>query len=192
MSTSIARTTFALLFSLALISPAVAESSGRNFFESYKISAEDVLEVAVWKEEDLQRTVVVRPDGGITMPLIGSVQAAGLTTDELQSLLAEKIDTYVPDPVVTVSVTEIRGFKIYIVGEVSSPGEFLLGRYVDVLQALTMAGGLTPFANKSDIKILRREIGGEKIFRFNYNEVLKGKRLEQNIRLEPGDTIIAP
>ena len=167
------------------------DSVDQNFLKTYKISSEDLLEVSVWKEPDLQRTVVVRPDGGITMPLVGSVQAAGLTTEELQAVLTEKIDRYIPDPVVTVSVQEIRGFKIYLSGEVNQPGEYLVGRYVDVLQALTMAGGLTPFADKSNVQIRRRVNNVEQIFEFNYNEVQKGKALSQNIILQPGDTIIA-
>ena len=136
----------------------------------------------------IERTVTVRPDGGITMPLIGEVQAAGMTAAQLQSVLIEKLDEFIPNPELTVSVVEIRGFKIYVTGEVANPGEFQLGGYIDVLQAITKAGGLTPFANKSDIRILR----GGQVFRFNYSAVLRGKRLEQNIRLEPGDTIVVP
>ena len=179
---------------LSVLSPLVGaeEVAGAAFSNDYKISSEDILEISVWKEEDLQRTVTVRPDGGITMPLIGSVHAAGLTTEELQQVLTTKIDAYIPDPVVTVSVAEVRGFKIYVSGEVANPGEYLIGRYVDVLQAITMAGGLTPFAKRSDIRILRREEGKEAMFYFNYNQVQKGKRLEQNILLQPGDTVIAP
>lgn len=169
--------------------PAVAAEEAIG---AYRINAEDLLEVSVWKEEDLQKTVIVRPDGGITLPLIGNVQAAGKTTQELQETLTSKLDEFIPDPVVTVSVAEIRGYKIYITGEVANPGQYLIGSYVDVLQALTMAGGITPFADRSDIRILRRIGSAESIHRFNYNQVQKGRRLEQNIVLRAGDTIIVP
>ena len=175
---------FALLFSV----PVTVQGAT----EAYRINSEDLLEISVWKEEDLQKTVAVRPDGGITLPLIGNVQAAGMTTEELQQALTEKLDEYIPDPVVTVSVAEIRGYKIYITGEVQNPGEYLMGTYIDVLQALTLAGGVTPFADKNDIRILRRNGASESILKFDYNQVQKGRKLEQNIILKAGDTIIVP
>lgn len=182
-------TLVALIIGMGGWSTAAAAEPASN---AYRINAEDLLEVSVWKEEDLQKTVAVRPDGGITLPLIGNVQAAGKTTVELQKILTTRLDEYIPDPVVTVSVAEIRGYKIYVTGEVANPGTYLMGSYVDVLQALTMAGGVTPFADRSSIRILRRSGASESIHRFNYNQVQKGRRLEQNIVLEAGDTIIVP
>ena len=160
--------------------------------QEYRINPEDVLEISVWKEEDLQKTVTVRPDGGITLPLVGNQQAAGKTTSELQADLTEAIDEFIPDPVVTVSVAEIRGYKVYITGQVTQPGEYLMGSYIDVLQALTMAGGVTAFADQNDIRIIRRQGGRTETLKFNYAQVQKGRNLEQNIVLKAGDTIVVP
>lgn len=158
----------------------------------YKISPEDLLEVSVWKEEDLQREVVVRPDGGISFPLVGDIQAAGKTTAELEAEVTEGIQTYVPDAVVTVSVLEVRGMRIYVSGKVRNPGQFVVGRYIDVLQAITLAGGLTPFADQKDIHVIRRTEDGEKVFDFNYNDVQRGRSLNQNIQLQSDDIVVVP
>ena len=159
---------------------------------TYKIEPEDVIEIYVWKEEELQREVVVRPDGGVSFPLVGTVHAAGKTTSELETSLTAKLSEYIPDAVVSVSVKELNGLRIYVDGKVKNPGEFQLGRYVDVLQALSLAGGLTPFADGSDIRILRRIDGKEVMYRFNYGQVQRGKKLEQNIVLQPNDVVLVP
>ena len=159
---------------------------------TYKIEPEDVLEIHVWKEEELQKEVVVRPDGGVSFPLVGTVHAAGKTTSELESALVKQLSEYIPDVVVTVAVKELNGLRIYVNGKVKNPGEYELGRYVDVLQALSLAGGLTPFADGNDIRILRREEGREVMFRFNYGQVQKGRKLEQNIVLQPNDIVLVP
>jgi len=167
-------------------------TEGFTTSEVYYISPEDVISIGVWREEDLTRTLTVRPDGGITFPLIGDVQAAGLTTDQLQDLVRGKLVEYVPEAIVSVSVVSATGLKVFVSGKVARPGQFLVGRYVDVLQAITLAGGLTPFASSKNIRVLRRTDQGDKIFYFNYNEVARGKNLEQNIVLRPGDTVIVP
>ena len=159
---------------------------------TYKIEPEDVLEIHVWKEEELQKEVVVRPDGGVSFPLVGTVHAAGKTTSELESALVKQLSEYIRDVVVTVAVKELNGLRIYVNGKVKNPGEYELGRYVDVLQALSLAGGLTPFADGNDIRILRREEGREVMFRFNYGQVQKGRKLEQNIVLQPNDIVLVP
>ncbi len=158
----------------------------------YRISPEDVLEISVWGEEDLQRQVIVRPDGGVSFPLAGNVQAAGKTTEELEAAITERLQTYIPDAVVTASVQELNGLRIYVSGNVASPGQYTVGRYVDVLQAITLAGGLTPFADASDIRILRREDGREQVYHFNYRDVQRGRNLEQNILLQPDDVVMVP
>lgn len=158
----------------------------------YRISAEDLLEISVWKEEDLQKEVIVRPDGGVSFPLAGDVQAAGLTTTELERSIGERLESFIPEAVVTVSVLELRGLRIYVSGNVTSPGQYTVGRYVDVLQAITLAGGLTPFADKNSIRVIRRENGRERVFKFNYGQVQKGTKLEQNILLQPDDVVIVP
>ncbi len=160
--------------------------------DAYRISPEDVLQISVWREEDLDRSVIVRPDGGISFPLAGDIQAAGLTTSELEQLITERLVRFIPDAVVTVAVTELRGMRIYVTGKVASPGQFEVGRYVDVLQALTLAGGLTPFAQAGAIKVLRRENGREVVYQFDYNEVKDGRNLRQNIRLKSDDVVVVP
>jgi polysaccharide export outer membrane protein len=158
----------------------------------YEIGPEDVLGISVWKEQDLQREVLVRPDGWITFPLVGNLKAAGRTAYELEQEIRLKLRKFIPDPVVTVSVLKIQGLKIFVLGRVGKPGEYMVGRYVDVLQALTLAGGLTPFAKESQIKIVRKQDNKEVVIPFDYSEVKHGRQLNQNIKLKSGDTIIVP
>lgn len=183
------------LLALALLAPAAgvyAEAAPMAPPPDYRISAEDVLDISVWKEPDLQRQVIVRPDGGISFPLVGDVPAAGKTPAELQGALRERLETFIPDAVVTVSVVELRGLRIYVTGKVRNPGQFLVGRYVDVLQAITLAGGFTPFANSRNVHIIRREEGREVVYEFDYNEVERGHNLAQNIRLQADDVVVVP
>jgi polysaccharide export outer membrane protein len=160
--------------------------------EEYRIGPEDVLEISVWKEEDLQREVLVRPDGKISFPLAGDIKAAGHTPEEIQQLITQKIQRYIPEPVVTVTVKQIGGNKIYVIGQVQQPGAYVVGRYMDVMQALTMAGGLTEFAKEGHIRVLRRKGGEEIVMPFEYDDVKKGRKLEQNIILKGGDTVVVP
>jgi polysaccharide export outer membrane protein len=158
----------------------------------YQIGPEDVLEISVWREDSLQRDVLVRPDGGISFPLVGDVQAAGKTPEELQAVITERLQRYIPEPVVTVTAKEVAGYRIYVLGQVNNPGQFVVGRYVDVLQALTLAGGLTPYASENNIKILRRENGDEVVFPFNYSAVKRGQNLDRNILLKSDDVVVVP
>lgn len=160
--------------------------------DAYVLQPGDILQIDVWKEKDLMRQVKIRPDGGINFPLAGDVAAAGRTVEQLRNDLKEKLAKYVPDPVVTVAVMEGVGNKIYIIGKVNKPGEYVASRNMDVMQALTMAGGLSPYASENNIKILRRVNGEQKTFRFKYSRVEKGEDLEQNIILQGGDTIVVP
>lgn len=178
---------FAMNVSLAQGKSAAVDRGG-----DYEIGPEDVLEISVWKEEDLQREVLVRPDGWLTFPLIGNIQAAGRTAQQLDQDITSRLKKYIPDPVVTVTVKKIQGLKVFVIGKVGKPGEYNVGRYVDVLQALTLAGGLTPFADEDSIKILRKKDGKETVMLFDYGDVKKGKRLEQNILLRSGDVIVVP
>ena len=158
----------------------------------YQIGPEDVVGISVWKEEDLKKEVLVRPDGAISFPLIGELQAAGKTTAQLQEEITKKLEKFIPDPVVSVSLLRVAGNKIFVIGKVSKPGEYPAGRYIDVMQLLSMAGGLTPFAAENDIKILRKENGKDVVFPFRYSSVRKGEDLEQNIRLKGGDVVVVP
>ena len=159
---------------------------------SYKIGPGDVLSISVWKEEGMQLEVLVRPDGGITFPLAGEINAGGLTTKALSDELVKKLEKYIPHPSVTVSVLKSVSNKIYVIGKVNRPGEFTATGYMDVLQALTMAGGLTPYADSDEIKIIRRTKTGTKMKIFDYDEVISGERLDMNIILEAGDTVVVP
>lgn len=158
----------------------------------YLIGPGDLLKISVWKEEDMQLDVLVRPDGGITFPLAGEIIAGGLTTKELSDALVKKLKRYIPHPSITVSVLDSRSNKIYVIGKVNRPGEFVATGYMDVLQALTLAGGLTPYAESDEIKIIRRTETGTKMKLFDYDEVISGERLDMNIILKAGDTVVVP
>jgi polysaccharide export outer membrane protein len=160
--------------------------------DSYRIQAGDLLFISVWKEQELQSEVLVRPDGGISFPLAGDLSAAGTSIEQLRATLIERLGKYIPDPVVTVAVKQIGGNKIFVVGKVNRPGDFPLNRPIDVMQALGLAGGTTAFADLSDIQILRRRDGKQQAIKFRYNDVEKGKALEQNVLLESGDTVVVP
>jgi len=167
--------------------PASAEAVGAPVDPNkYLIGPEDVLFVKVWRENDFTLPVAVRPDGKITMPLVGEVQAAGQTPLQLTKTITELLTKFVNNPEVTVFVTDVRSKKYYIIGEVNRAGSFPLVTPTTVLEALVNAGGFREFANTKKIKILR----GSKVFNFNYNEVTNAKHLEQNIYLENGDKII--
>lgn len=160
--------------------------------DSYIVQPGDILTISVWKEKDLQGDVAVRPDGGLNFPLAGDIMASGKTVEQIQKDLAAKLTKYVPDPVVTVAVKQSAGYKIYVVGKVNRPGEFPANRDIDVMQALSMAGGLTPYASENKIRILRRENGVLRSIPFKYSRVEKGQSLEQNIILRGGDVVVVP
>lgn len=158
----------------------------------YLIQPGDVLQISVWKETDLQAEVLVRPDGGLSFPLAGDLHAEGLSIPQLTKVLVERIQKFIPDPVVTVATKTIGGNHIYVVGKVNRPGDYAFSRPIDVMQALAMAGGATPFASLSDIRILRREGDRQIAIRFNYNRIEDGKSLAENIVLRSGDTVVVP
>ena len=159
---------------------------------AYHLSAGDLLEVSVWGDEDLQREVIIRPDGMISFPLIGDVQAAGKSVNSLKTELEQKINKYVPDVPVTVILKTINYPRVYIVGKVEAPSAYIMEGRTTVVQALAMAGGLTTFASKNDISVLRQTTNGQRVFSFKYGDIENGESLEQNIVLESGDTIIVP
>jgi polysaccharide export outer membrane protein len=154
----------------------------------YLIGAEDVLRIEVWREPDLSGVVGVRPDGKITRPLIGEIQASGITPMQLTKDLIEKLGVYINRPDVTVIVQEVRSKRYYVDGLVTRPGEFPLVTQTKVFEAISKAGGFQEWANKKNIKIIRD--GGKEILKFNYNDVTSGKHMEQNIELQNGDHII--
>jgi polysaccharide export outer membrane protein len=158
----------------------------------YRLGAEDVMLISVWKDEQLTREVVVRPDGMFSFPLVGDSQAQDRTVEEIRVDLVKRLTKYIPNPNVSVSVTKVLSYKIYVVGRVNKPGEYLIGHYTDVLQALSLAGGLTPVAAENDIKVIRRIKGEKEIFPFRYGDMRKGNDLEQNILLQRGDVVMVP
>ena len=200
MSRTTARTnstvTAAMLFLLtglgllAMNSAAAQESNGR--LEPYTINPGDLLEISVWKEPDLQREVLIRPDGAFSFPLSGDIVAIGRTVEAIRQELTARLESLIPDLVVTVTVAEINGNKIYVIGQVNTPGQFVVNPRVDVIQALSIAGGMTPFAELNGIKILRRRDGKQTILPFRYNDIVKGQNLEQNVLLEVGDVVLVP
>lgn len=158
----------------------------------YHVQPGDVLSVSVWKEQDLSLEVLVRPDGGVSFPLVGDVAASGKSIAALREEFTERLKRYIPSPVVTVAAKTIGGNHVYVIGKVQRPGEYPFSRPVDVMQALSLAGGTTPFAALNDIVILRRQNGALTALPFHYAEVEHGKRLAQNILLESGDTVVVP
>jgi polysaccharide export outer membrane protein len=157
---------------------------------NYVIGAQDVLDISVWKEEQLTKTVPVRPDGKISMPLLNDVQAAGLTPTQLATQITESLKKFVTDPQVTVIVREINSQRVYLLGEVTRAGAYPLLPNMTVLQALSSAGGFTQFANLKKIYVLRVENGKQEKFPFNYKHALESP--DQNILLKAGDTIVVP
>jgi polysaccharide export outer membrane protein len=180
----------ALLTFLSLQVTRAEEISSTNSI--YKIQPGDLLEVSVWKEEDLVKQVLVRPDGGMSFPLAGDIQAAGKSVPELQELITERLTKYIPDPVVTVATIRLDGNKVYVIGKVARPGEFPANRYMDIVQALSVAGGMTPYAADNKISVLRRENGKQRSIPFRYGDIEKGEDLEQNIILQSGDVVVVP
>lgn len=185
----------AATLALATLTVAVCQSaySQESAIAAYTINPGDVLSVTVWKEEDLQRQVLVRPDGAFSFPLAGEIQATGQSVGDVRELLVARLSEYIPDPVVTVATESIQGNRVYVIGQVQRPGEFIASTRIDVVQALSIAGGFTPFAQKNDVLILRRGANGVlQNIPFRYNEVEKGRNLEQNLILQPGDVVIVP
>ena len=177
---------------VASIVPSVPPSPLETESTDYILGAEDLIEVLVWKNADLSRTVFVRPDGKISLPLIGDVQAAGLTPTELRDSIKVLLRRYKKTPEVSVIVREINSFSIFLVGEVARPGKIQLRSDTTLLQAIVLAGGFTEFADVKRIVVLRRENGQERRFRINYNDIIDGKGNGNNLLLKRGDTILVP
>ena len=170
-----------------------AAATGAEFMRPpYTVNPGDRLSISVWKEEDLQRIVMVRPDGVFSFPLAGEIQAEGRSIEQIQQALIERLHKYIPDPVVSIAVEEVGGNRVFVIGQVIRAGQYVVGAQLDVMQALSLSGGMTPFANLDKIKILRRIDGKLIAIPFDYRDIEKGKRLNQNILLEPGDVVVVP
>lgn len=173
--------------------PALAsEANVTPAAELYRVQPGDVLQISVWKEEDLKGEVLVQPDGGLSFPLAGEMMASGKSIAQLRAEIASKLEHYLPKPVVTVALKQIGGNHIYVLGKVARPGEYPFSKPVDVMQALSLAGGTAPFAAVNDIVVLRRINDEQVAIRFHYADVERGRELEQNIVLKSGDTVVVP
>lgn len=158
----------------------------------YRLQPGDTIEVSVWKEVDLQRVLIVRPDGKFSMALVGEMQAAGRTADDIRKEVEKRLQVFIPEPVVTVTVQEVGGNRIYLIGQVRKPGAIVMNPRLNVMQALSLAEGGTPFAKLDDIVIIRGTGNEQRVIRFKYSRVAQGEDLNQNILLESGDVVIVP
>ena len=172
--------------------PLAAAEAATNL--QYQLQPGDIVTISVWKEHDLEAEVMIRPDGGLSFALAGEVDAAGHSVGEVRDIIAERLKRFVPDPVVTVAVKAIGGNHVYVIGKVLRPGEYPFSRPLDVMQALSLAGGATPYAQVNEIVILRRDNQkkGQHVLRFRYGDIARGKGLEQNVVLDSGDTVVVP
>ena len=172
--------------------PAMAAAGEAPRKDDYLIGPGDVLDISVWKDEALTRTCVVRPDGMISFPLLGELRAADRAPSELREEIQKKLSRYVPDAILSLEVRQVNSLVVYVIGKVNAPGRFVMNSNIEVLQALAAAGGVTPYAKQNRIKIFRNGEDETTIYPFEYDEVLSGRRLEQNIRLKRGDVVVVP
>lgn len=158
----------------------------------YQLRQGDTVLISVWREDALQKQVVVLPDGSITFPLIGRVEVAGLGTPEVERRITAKLKEYLPDPVVTVVIAGIDGNRAYVIGKVMHPGSLIISGPTTVLQAISLVGGFDKFADEGGIKVIRSKSDGQEIFPVHYKEIISGKNMSTNILLKAGDTIVVP
>ena len=177
---------------VAGLSLAFSSTTSAQQLNDYTLNAGDKLDIDVWKEPDLQKTIIVQPDGKFSFPLAGEFIATGKTVPQLKAEITARLKTYMPEPVVTVTVTEIDGNKVYVIGQVQKPGAYTMNPQVNVLQALSLAAGATPYASLNDIIVVRTTKTGQKTIPFRYGDVSKGRNLDQNILLESGDVVVVP
>ena len=175
------------------VGPNTAKKDSSSSTNNYLLSPGDIIEISVWKEEGMQKEQTpIAPDGNISFPLAGTILAAGKTIFNLEEVIAARLADYIADPIVNIKLLQSAGNTIFVIGKVNKPGQFPTNRRIDVLQALSLAGGLTVFANEGKINIQRRVGNTVKVFPFDYDDVVDGDDLEQNIILEPGDTVSVP
>ena len=167
-------------------------SFGVQAQQPYRLNPGDILQISVWNEEALQQEVLILPDGTISFPLVGILKVSEKTPEAVQNELKQKLGRLIPDPEINVTVRAVEGNAIFIIGKVNRPGRFPMTRPTDVVQALSLAGGFTPYANTESIRILRREGNKQKVVVFDYSRIADGKALETNILLRSGDTIVVP
>jgi polysaccharide biosynthesis/export protein len=174
------------------IGGAAAQQQSPGVDETYRVKPGDELNVSVWGEEDLNQKVLIRPDGGFSFPLAGDLMANGKSVEQIRVEISERLAKFIPNLVATVSVVTINGNRIYVIGQVNNPGTFIMNPRLDVVQALSVAGGTTPFAKVDEVKILRRTARGQVVLPFSFTDVSKGRSLDQNVLLESGDVVMVP
>ncbi len=182
-------------FAWALVASALGLASVHVAFAAetpYLIQPGDVLQVSVWKEADLQIEALVRPDGGLSFPLVGELQAENHTIEDIRTSIVERLGKFIPTPVVTVALKQLGGNRVYVIGKVNKPGDFVYSKSLDVMQALALAGGATSFAAVNDIQILRRNGPNQTAIPFRYSDVERGRALDQNVLLHSGDVVVVP
>jgi polysaccharide export outer membrane protein len=179
------------IFGMLLMSPALGIGAPQQEGD-YQVGPGDELEVLVWKEPEASASVVIRPDGKISLPLINDLSVDGKSPMEIQAIVTERLAPFINAPSVTVTVKEIKSKKVFVMGEVTRTGAYQITQPTTVLQVLTEAGGLLPFAKQNSIYILRTENGKQTKLPFRYKDVVKGERIEQNILLRPGDVVVVP
>jgi polysaccharide export outer membrane protein len=175
-----------------LLTSSIAIGDSGEPVPSYLVQPGDVLIISVWKEPDLQREVLVRPDGGISFPLAGDLAVRKMSVSDIRKEISTRLADFIPEPEVSVSLKQIVGNTVYVVGKVLKPGQIIAHRKMDVMQAIGNAGGFTRFAEYNEIRILRRQGATQTAIPFRYEDIEKGENLEQNILLEPGDIVVVP
>ena len=180
---------YSLILCLIFIFSSSASQAAEKF---YLLGPGDVLEISVWKDPELTKKVIVPPDGIISFPLIDNINVKNITVDKLRQFIAQKLSEFIPDATVSVMLLEVNSLKAYVIGKVRSPGEFNINLETNVMQILAKAGGLTPFASGGNINILRQQENKIVKIPFDYDDVEKGKNLEQDIILSPGDVVVVP
>lgn len=159
---------------------------------AYQLRQGDLVMISVWREEALQKQAIVLPDGSITFPLVGRIEVVGLSTPEVERLIAAKLKEYIPEPVVTVVIAGIEGNRAYILGKVTKPGPLTISGPITVLQAISIAGGFDKFADEGGIKVIRSKTDGKEIISVRYKDIISGKDMSTNVQLKAGDTIVVP
>ncbi len=176
----------------AVAPPEPVKAQSEKPGDDYIIGSGDILDISLWKDEAMTKQVTVRTDGKIVFPLIGEIAAAGRSVAEVKREMVETLKEYVPEPVLTVDVKQMNSMIVYVTGRVTKPGQYLVNTRVTVLQAISIAGGLNAFAKRGKIKVFRQEDGKTVTFPFDYDEVIDGENLQQNIVLKRGDVVVVP
>lgn len=183
---------FCRVFPALLIFTASGMAFAADKPETYQLRPGDTVMISVWREDTLQRQVIVLPDGSITFPLIGRVEVAGLGTPEVEQRITQMLKEYFPEPIVTVVIVGIEGHRAYVTGKVLHPGPLTISGPISVLQAISLVGGFDRFADESGIKVIRTKADGQEILPVNYKEIISGKNMSTNILLKAGDTLVVP